>query len=59
MNLAAPGVLRRSLDEREQDINEALCGLPWEEAMRLRMKLRAALGLERAALDRGERRARK
>ena len=59
MTPAAPGVLRRSLDERLQDIDEALCGLPWERAMRLRQELRVALGVEAAALERGERRMRK
>jgi hypothetical protein len=46
-SLAAPGVWRRSLSEREQDVNDALCGLPWETAMLLRPQLMRQLGVAR------------
>jgi hypothetical protein len=36
---------RRHISEIEMVINDALCGLPWEEAQLLRPKLVLALGL--------------
>lgn len=38
MREASPGVFRRrhALSEEEQFINDACCGLVWEEAMRVR-----------------------
>lgn len=47
MTAVAPGVFRRrrEVSEVESIVNEALCGLPWEEAQILRPKMLAALGL--------------
>lgn len=46
MTAVAPGVFRRKREvtEAESIVNEALCGLPWEEAQLLRPRLILALG---------------